>query len=309
EYANPAAARLLKAESPAQLIGTQLEALFNPADLPRVRERQSVLLAAPAAVGFEERRMRCLDGTELIVEGAAVSFLERGRMVVQGVLRDVTEERQARQALAEREQRFRDVVHASGEYVWETDAHWRYTYLSERVEAVLGYARNELLGRAPHEFMPLGEAHFPDTQAPFRDVVRRSITKSGGVIWQSVSGVPRLDAAGALIGYRGTAADVTARKQAEARIEYLATRDALTGLPNRALLTDRAGQAILTAARSRAQLAVLCVDLDRFKLENDSLGHQAATRCCARSPTGCRTRLAARTRWRGWAATTSCCCG
>ena len=275
EYANPAAARLLKAESPAQLIGTQLEALFNPADLPRVRERQSVLLAAPAAVGFEERRMRCLDGTELIVEGAAVSFLERGRMVVQGVLRDVTEERQARQALAEREQRFRDVVHASGEYVWETDAQWRYTYLSERVEAVLGYARNELLGRAPHEFMPLGEAHFPDTQAPFRDVVRRAITKSGGVIWQSVSGVPRLDAAGALIGYRGTAADVTARKQAEARIEYLATRDALTGLPNRALLTDRAGQAILTAARSRAQLAVLCVDLDRFKLVNDSLGHQA----------------------------------
>ena len=275
EYANPAAARLLKAESPAQLIGMQLEALFSPVDLPRVRERQSVLLAAPAAVGFEERRMRCLDGTELIVEGAAVSFLERGRIVVQGVLRDVTVERQARQALAEREQRFRDVVHASGEYVWETDAQWRYTYLSERVEAVLGYARNELLGRAPHEFMPLGEAHFPDTKTPFRDVVRRSITKSGGVIWQSVSGVPRLDAAGALIGYRGTAADVTARKQAEARIEYLATRDALTGLPNRALLTDRAGQAILTAARNRAQLAVLCVDLDRFKLVNDSLGHQA----------------------------------
>src|SRR5256886_2479266 len=275
EYANPAAARLLKAESPAQLVGMRLEALFDPLELPRVRERQSVLLAAPAAVGFEERRMRCLDGTELIVEGAAVSFLERGRIVVQGVLRDVTVERQARQALAEREQRFRDVVHASGEYVWETDAQWRYTYLSERVEAVLGYARNELLGRAPHEFMPLGEAHFPDTKTPFRDVVRRSITKSGGVIWQSVSGVPRLDAAGALIGYRGTAADVTARKQAEARIEYLATRDALTGLPNRALLTDRAGQAILTAARSRTQLAVLCVDLDRFKLVNDSLGHQA----------------------------------
>ena len=275
EYANPAAARLLKAESPAQLIGMQLEALFNPVDLPRLRERQCILLAAPAAVGFEERHMRCLDGTELIVEGAAVSFLERDRMVVQGVFRDVTEERKARQALAEREQRFRDVVHASGEYVWETDAQWRYTYLSERVEAVLGYARNELLGRTPHEFMPLGEAHFPDAKAPFRDVVRRSITKSGGVIWQSVSGVPRLDAAGSLIGYRGTAADVTARKQAEARIEYLATRDALTGLPNRALLTDRAGQAILTAARSRTQLAVLCVDLDRFKLVNDSLGHQA----------------------------------
>jgi len=274
-YVNPAAARLLKADSPAQLVGLELEALFLPNDLPRVRERLRGLLAAPSAVGFEERHLRCLDGSEIIVEAAAVSFLERDHLAVQAVFRDVTEERRARQALAEREQRFRDVVHASGEYVWETDAQWRYTYLSERVEAVLGYARNDLLGRTPHEFMPLGEAHFPDTKTPFREVVRRSITKSGGVIWQSVSGVPRLDAAGALIGYRGTAADVTARKQAEARIEYLATRDALTGLPNRTLLTDRAGQAILTAARSRTQLAVLCVDLDRFKLVNDSLGHQA----------------------------------
>src|SRR2546430_15380270 len=123
--------------------------------------------------------------------------------------------------------------------------------------------------------MPLGEAHFPDTQAPFRDVVRRSITKSGGVIWQSVSGVPRLDAAGALIGYRGTAADVTARKQAEARIEYLPTRDALTGPPDRAPLTDRARQAIPTPARRRAQVAGVCVDLHRLQLGERSLGHPA----------------------------------
>ncbi|HXM81281.1 MAG TPA: EAL domain-containing protein [Burkholderiales bacterium] len=275
EYANPAAARLFKAAAPRQLVGLRLEDLFNPADLARVCERQEGLEAGPGTTTFEERRLRCVDASETLVEAAAVSFLERGRIVVQAVFRDVSEQRKARQALAEREQRFRDVVHASGEYVWETDATWRYTYLSERVEAVLGYARNELLGRTPHEFMPLGEAHFPDTKTPFRDVVRRSITKSGGVIWQSVSGVPLQDAAGALTGYRGTAADVTARKQAEARIEYLATRDALTGLPNRILLADRAGQAILTAARSRTQLALLCVDLDRFKLVNDSLGHQA----------------------------------
>jgi len=90
-----------------------------------------------------------------------------------------------------------------------------------------------------------------------------------------VCGVAIRDDAGNIIGYRGTAADVTARRQAEARIEYLATRDALTGLPNRTLLADRAGQAILAAARNRAGLALLCVDIDRFKLVNDSLGHQA----------------------------------
>src|SRR6185369_11413271 len=57
--------------------------------------------------------------------------------------------------------------------------------------------------------------------------------------------------------------------------EFLATRDVLTGLPNRWLLSDRVGQAILSAARSRSQLALLCIDLDRFKLVNDSLGHPA----------------------------------
>jgi diguanylate cyclase (GGDEF)-like protein len=86
--------------------------------------------------------------------------------------------------------------------------------------------------------------------------------------------VPVRDESGRFIGYRGTAADVTPRKHAEARIEYLATRDALTGLPNRVLLIDRGGQAILNAARSRTQLALLCIDMDRFKLVNESLGHQ-----------------------------------
>ena len=70
-----------------------------------------------------------------------MSYLERGRLVQQTVLRDVSEQRKAREALAERERRFRDVLEASGEYVWETDAAWRYTFLSERVEAVLGYLR------------------------------------------------------------------------------------------------------------------------------------------------------------------------
>jgi len=200
-----------------------------------------------------------------------------------GVGRDVTEQRRAREALAEREQRFRDVVEASGEYVWETDAQWRYTYLSTRAEVVLGYLRADLIGRRPREFMPPGEARMLDEffdrdgreGQPFRDLLHRSITKSGTVIWQQVSGVPVRDAQGRLTGYRGTGADVTARKRAEERIQVLATRDALTGLPNRALLADRAGQAILAAARSRGQLAVLLFDLDRFKLVNDSLGHQA----------------------------------
>ncbi len=281
EYANASAARILKAGSPKRLTGIRPDELIHPEHLERHRQRTSYLLAGPGATTFEERKMRCLDGSDTIVETASVSYLERGRLVMQSVLRDVTEQRKTRDLLIEREKRFRDVLEASGEYVWETDAGWRYTFLSERVETVLGYPRHEMIGRTPREFMPLGEsravdAWFEEYAAEgkvYRGLEHRSLTKSGRVIWQSVSGVPVFDAAGQLAGYRGTGADITARRQAEERIQYLATRDALTGLPNRALLSDRAGQAILAAARARGSLAVLFLNLDRFKTINDSLGH------------------------------------
>jgi diguanylate cyclase (GGDEF)-like protein/PAS domain S-box-containing protein len=283
EYANPAAVRLLKAGSVQRLLGTRTEQYIHPEHLARYRERRAYLFMGPGKIEFEERRFVALDGSEFVVELGGVSFLERGRLMVQAVMRDVGEQRKARAVLAEREKRFSDVLEASGEYVWETDAQWRYTFLSERVETVLGYLRHEMIGRAPREFMPLGEAQAMDewfaaraaNAEGFRDQVHRSLTKSGRVLWQSITGVPVFDGAGRLTGYRGTGADITARKQAEERIQYLATRDALTGLPNRVLLADRANQAILQAARTRGSLALLFLDLDRFKLVNDSMGHDA----------------------------------
>jgi diguanylate cyclase (GGDEF)-like protein/PAS domain S-box-containing protein len=280
----------------AELIGrpraptaTTLEALMqgvHQQDLPRAVQLSMDAVKGKRQDYVEEHRYQAADGEwKWVLSRGKVSARDaNGRALrMTGINIDITARKRAEQALAEREQRFRDVVEASGEYVWETDAQWRYTYLSARVEAVLGHMRADLIGRTPRDFMPLGEAralddwferHVHEGQ-PFRDLTHRSITKSGKVIWQQVSGMPVRDAQGRLTGYRGTGADITSRKQAEERIQVLATRDALSGLPNRALLADRAGQAILAAARSRGQLAVLLFDLDRFKLVNDSLGHQA----------------------------------
>jgi len=274
------------AASPTVTLGAELIAMMHPDDRVRYTEALVRALRGETQTLETEFRIRTRKGDWkwLHARGRVTEKAPDGRARrISGTVADIDERKRAEAALAEREQRFRDVVDASGEYVWETDAEWRYTYLSERAEAVLGYPRAELLGRKPADFMPLGEPRAVDEWLagraaegkPWRDLLHRMITKSGGVIWLSVSGVPVRDGAGRLAGWRGTGADVTARKHAEARIEQLTTRDALTGLPNSTLLADRASQAILTAARSRSQFALLCIDLDRFKLVNDSLGHRA----------------------------------
>jgi diguanylate cyclase (GGDEF)-like protein len=107
---------------------------------------------------------------------------------------------------------------------------------------------------------------------PFRDLLLR--TKSGDQC-VLVSGEPIFGEDGELKGYRGIAKDVTAQKQAEAEALRLATYDPLTGLPNRTLLVDRIDRAIAHARRKNSCVAVLFIDIDRFKSLNDSYGHGA----------------------------------
>ena len=220
---------------------------------------------------------------------------KRGYYVISS---DITERRRAEDQIRESEQRFRDVVEASGEYIWETDADWRYVYLSKRAESVLGHPLGALMGRRSADFMPEDEAlrvsrwlaaNMPEGGA-FTDLEHRTVTASGEIVWQWVSGKAVRDDAGRIVAYRGTGANITERKRHEARIEQLATRDALTGLPNRALLHDRLTHAIAAERREHGLVATMFIDVDRFKTINDSLGHHvgdALLKQMAARLTGC----------------------
>jgi diguanylate cyclase (GGDEF)-like protein/PAS domain S-box-containing protein len=110
---------------------------------------------------------------------------------------------------------------------------------------------------------------------PFYNLVLKKIDPDGRVRYVSANGRPMFDSDGNLTGYRGTGQDITERKLDEERIQYLATHDALTAIPNRVLFGRLLNFAIQHARRHQRKLAVMFIDLDRFKIINDTLGHHA----------------------------------
>ncbi len=234
------------------------------------------------AVRNMEARLRKRSGELADVVLSAEPIELAGEQCIVTSVTDITERKRSERQLRDSERRFRDFAEAAGEYVWEIDRDGRFTYLSRRVEQATGYAPEDLLGRHPTEFMPAGEAErvraaFLDAaraRASFRNLEHRTMSRSGSQVWQLVSGVPIIDAEGHLVGYRGTALDISERKQSEARISELATRDPLTNLPNRLLLSDRLARGIANVQREGSSLAVMFIDLDHFKRVNDTHGHE-----------------------------------
>ncbi|MFO0204535.1 MAG: PAS-domain containing protein, partial [Betaproteobacteria bacterium] len=174
------------------------------------------------------------DGTILEITGRP---LPSGGFVT--LYSDVTERARAESALRDSEERFRSLTALSSDWFWEQDAQGRFTRLEGRHVFGEEGAFAEELGRTWSELgfeADEGWAHaarcIGDGLA-FRELVMRRRLPDGSLRYVRVSGEPLRRADGSLAGYRGVGRDVTAQREAEERVQYLATRDALTGLPNR----------------------------------------------------------------------------
>jgi diguanylate cyclase (GGDEF)-like protein/PAS domain S-box-containing protein len=185
----------------------------------------------------------------------------------------------AEQALRLSELRYRSIFEQSHDAIFILDERLLILEANSAALYLFGYDEEEMVG------MPLGILYDePDRARVLLDELRdsgrspelevRMRRRDGAPLYCLLSVAERADSRGTLIGYQGIAHDITDRKLAEERLVHSAFHDALTGLPNRALFSDRLEVALAHWRRSEdRRCAVLFIDLDRFKVVNDSLGH------------------------------------
>jgi diguanylate cyclase (GGDEF)-like protein/PAS domain S-box-containing protein len=203
--------------------------------------------------------------------------------------RDVTERWQSEEKLRKSEERFHLLTRATNDAVWDFNVSRNEYWLSEEFEKVFGYKLNETqtieleswwLNVHPEERervkSSFNETMNSDAQCWSEEYSFRRA--DGGYVFVLDRGYIIRNASGQAVRAIGTMMDITQRKQAEEIIRYQAVYDQLTGLPNRILFNDRLLASLRQAKKNKKMLAVMFLDLDRFKKINDTLGHAAGDR-------------------------------
>jgi diguanylate cyclase (GGDEF)-like protein/PAS domain S-box-containing protein len=213
------------------------------------------------------------DGSEVPVEVLAELVTIKGKKVLLGVFRDITERKMAEQKLEESIMRFRRLSEAGFEGIVISEQ-GIFVDANTRMAEMLGCAFSDLIGRKISDFVA------PESMDSVLDHIRSGSEERYELFAKRKDGsIFPVEAQGKSLPYEGrmlritAIRDITERKEAEEQIRYLAYYDSLTGLPNRTFYKELVSRALLLAKRHHWTIAILFIDLDYFKRINDTLGH------------------------------------
>ncbi len=285
--ANPALMRMLGLDADAPLGALRLTDFY--AD-PRDRERLLAVLRADGSVRDFEYRLKRGDGSTIIVveNSRLVRDADGHPLYLEGTITDITERKAAERALFREKERAQVTLQSIGDAVLTTDAYGRVEYLNPAAEQLTGWERREVQGKRVEEVIELVEEETGKRVEP--PVVRclaegRTITLSADVVLKHRDGTsiaiqqsaaPIQDRGGRVIGAVMVFHDASRERQLQRKLAYHASHDSLTGLINRREFEERLSAAVRAAReRNAPPAALLYMDLDQFKVVNDTCGHAA----------------------------------
>ncbi len=275
---NQAAAQFLGYADCDELLNTHPSKL-SPASQPDgedsyTKAERMMALSLEKGLHRFEWMHRKRDGSDFLAEVTLSAIQLDGRSIIYCVWRDITERKLTETLLVKSESRIKGILEGAADAIFITAPDGRYQYVNEQSVRLLGYTRDELLSMsilditptADHDSIQFGYQTLLE-KGELREEIRLK-RKDGRIIPTELNA--RVLADGSCFG---SCRDISERKAAEESIAYMAHHDPLTGLLNRSSLTSRLEQALATAKRECHPLAVLFLDLDRFKATNDTLGH------------------------------------
>ncbi len=266
-HVNERAERLLRSDA-VDLIGRRIDQIFDPLaselfpELQRARE-----MGAP--IEFVQSFMSTGQAIEVRIQPSADEMLIH--------LRDVTERRNAEKRLQDGERRLRLLLQQVPAIVWTADLDMRLTSASGTTLSDYAVVESEVIGKSVDVvFAAANDASHASVvlERVYRGESLSYETERNGR-WLQHDVEPLRGPDGTIQGAIGAALDITEMKQSARELARQARRDALTGLPNRLALEEMLDRAMAQAQATKESLAVMFLDLDRFKVINDSLGHRA----------------------------------